>query len=88
MIKLQASESFVRSGLWVPEETRVFLTGKDYTGNGIVRFCQEEGNSFVLTIHIVSEYTTPDLLPEYDPGLLAVDEFLTEEEEAKILDSL
>ena len=30
----------------------------------------------------------PELPPLYDPGLFAVDSFLTEEEEAKILASL
>ena len=88
LVGLQSSESVIRSALRVGEETEVFLIGKRYTGNGIVRSCQREGNSFLLTIRIGSEFKTPELLPDYDPGVLAVDDFLTEEEEAKILESL
>ena len=88
VIGLYSSEPVVRSARRVSEETEVFLIGKKYTGNGIVRSCQSEGPNFLLTIHIGSEYMTPELLPEYDPGLFAVDDFLTEEEEAKILESL
>src|SRR5205807_1454779 len=67
---------------------KVFLIGNHYTKNGIVRSCHEEGDSFLLTILIDSEHSGPELLPEYDPGLFGVDDFLTEEEESKILEGL
>lgn len=82
-------EPIIRTPLKIGEETPVTLVAKDYMVNGIVRFCRPDKNSFLIT---VSTQDVPDQLfePAYfrDPGSLAVDEFLTEEEEAKILESL
>ena len=88
MVGLCTSESIIRSALKVNEKTKVFLIGNHYTKNGIVRSCHEEGDSFLLTILTDLEHPGPELLPEHDPGLFAVDDFLTEEEESKILESL
>ena len=88
VIEVSSSEPVIRSALMISEGTKVFLIGSGYSGNGIVRSCQREGNSFLLTIRINTEYMQPELPPLYDPGLFAVDSFLTEEEEAKILASL
>jgi hypothetical protein len=88
MVGLYSSESVIRSALRINEKTKVLLIGNHYTRNGIVRSCREEGDSFLLTILIDSEHSGPELLPEYDPGLFGVDDFLTEEEESKILEGL
>jgi len=57
--------------------------------NGIVRFCRPDNNSYLVT---VSTQDVPDETFDIryfrDPGSLAIDDFLTEEEEAKILESL
>ena len=71
----------------VSELTHVHLIGKNYTGNGIIQSCRKEGNSYILTILMTTELALPEL-PERDPGVFAVDDFLTEEEETKILESL
>jgi hypothetical protein len=88
MVRLYSSESIIRSALRINEKTKVLLIGNHYTRNGIVRSCREEGDSFLLTILIDPEHSGPELLPEYDPGLFGVDDFLTEEEESKILEDL
>ena len=88
MVRLHVTESVIRSALRISENTKVYIIGKDYTGSGIVRSCRQEGGHFLLTISVDSERSGPELLPERDPGLFAVDDFLTEEEEAKILENL
>lgn len=88
MIESEWPEPRIRSAFQVREGTEAFLIGNGYTENGIIRSCLREGNSFLLTLSISSECISTEFLPHYDPGLLAVDEFLTEEEETKILESL
>ena len=82
-------EPIIRAPLGVGEETPVTLLSKDYMVNGIVRFCRADRNSFLIT---VSTACAPEeqLNAGFfrDPGALVIDEFLTEEEEAKILQSL
>jgi hypothetical protein len=82
-------EPIIRAPLKVGEETPVTLLSKDYMVNGIVRFCRADKNSFLIT---VSTAGTPEeqLNASFfrDPGALVIDDFLTEEEEAKILQSL
>jgi hypothetical protein len=72
----------IRSAIAVGETTPVYLTGKDYLGNGIVRSCKKEGSHFLLTIDITKA------APEFDPGVLSVQDFLTEDDEEKILSDL
>ena len=81
-------ELLIRSACRVSVDTEVFLVGSRDTQSGFVRACRSEGEGFLLAIHIGSESIMPKLLPQYDPGHFAVDDFLTEEEEAKILESL
>lgn len=82
-------EPILRTPRKIGEETPVTLVTKNYMVNGIVRFCRPDKNSYLIT---VSTQNMPDerFEPGYfrDPGSLAVDDFLTEEEEAKILESL
>ena len=86
IIEADLSEAVLRSALEVSEKTRVYLIGKQYTGNGIVRSCRCEGSSFILTIVIGNENIPRPPRSEIDPGVLAVEEFLTEEQERKILE--
>ena len=83
------SEPIIRAPLKVGEETPVTLLSRDYMVNGIVRFCRADKNSFLIT---VSTAGAPEeqLNASFfrDPGALVIDDFLTEEEEAKILQSL
>jgi hypothetical protein len=83
------SEPVIRAPLEIGEETPVTLVAKGYMVNGIVRFCRPDRNSYLITV------ATKNALEEHseaayfrDPGALAVDDFLTEEEERKILESL
>ena len=82
MVEAHISESIVRSSLRVSERTQVHLIGKHYTGNGIVQSCQSDGNEFILMT------TSPSLPAPLDPGVFAINSFLTEEEELKILENL
>jgi len=82
-------EPILRAPFQLDEHTPVTLVAKDYMVNGIVRFCRADRNSYLIT---VSTNDASDARFEtaffHDPGPLAVDDFLTEEEEAKILESL
>ena len=82
-------EPIIRAPLKISEQTPVTLLTENFMVNGIVRSCRTDRNSFLLTI------ATEDLSAERleraqfrDPGALVVDDFLTEEEEAKILEAL
>jgi len=85
LVQQDNSEPIVRAPLRVGEATPVTLLSKDYMVNGIVRFCRADKNSFLITVSTVG---APEPTFYRDPGALAVDDFLTEEEEAKILESL
>src|ERR1700750_975210 len=83
------SEPILRAPLKIGEETPVTLVAEDYMVNGIVRFCQADRNSYLITVALRD---IPDERPGTayfrDPGALEIDDFLTEEEETKILESL
>ncbi len=57
-------------------------------GNGIVRSCHQEGAAYILTVAMTPDPAYVSPRQEFDPGILDLDSFLTEEEEAKILESL
>lgn len=82
-------EPTVRAPRRVGEHTPVALVAKGYMVNGIVRFCRADKEFYLITVS-TSEISEGrfEPAPFRDPGALAVDEFLTEEEEAKILESL
>lgn len=69
----------IRGPFELGEKTPVYLTGKGYMGNGIVRACQKHGSDFLLTIGLTN------FNPERDPGVLSVQEFISEEDAEKIL---
>ncbi len=82
------SEWTFRSDVSISDRTPVYLTGDMYMGKGIVQSCRQEGPSFILTIDMTKEGAYAMPRQQFDPGLLNVDSFMTEEEEGKILDSL
>jgi hypothetical protein len=88
LVRRDHVEWVVSSPVRIVEKTQVYLSGDWAMGNGIVRSCRREGATFLLTIAMTVDpsYLTPR--QEFDPGVLALDDFLTEEEEAKILESL
>lgn len=81
-------EALISSALEVSEETKVALIGKDYTGIGIVKSCRRDGENFILSIGLTEESRRTSLPSALDPGALVVDDFLTEEQETKILEGL
>ncbi len=84
LIEADTSEALIRSTLKVQEKTKVRLIGEKYTGNGIVRSCKKVQSGFMLTIWIAGAANS-SCASERDPGVLAVEDFLTEEQEAEIL---
>lgn len=87
IISRQASKMVVRSISEVVQNTRVFLVGKQYAASGTTRSCSKGGVSFVLAILIETEsYLGSD--SGWDPGVVTVEDFLSEEQEARILDDL
>jgi len=83
------SEPIIRAPLAIEEDTAVTLVANDYMVNGIVRFCRADRNSYLITIatqHQSDERSDTGYFR--DPGSFVIDDFLTEEEEAKILESL
>jgi hypothetical protein len=88
VLESYTSEALIKSALSVDEKTKVTLIGKDYTGIGIVKSCRKEGTNFILHIGISDLSSSAALPPDIDPGALLVDDFLTEEQETKILEGL
>jgi hypothetical protein len=89
IVEEEGPEPVFRVPLKIGEDTPVTLLGKNFMVNGIVRFCRADRNSYLITV------ATDEVSGERferaqfrDPGALVIDEFLTEEEEAKILESL
>jgi hypothetical protein len=87
LLEARFEEVVIRSARKVRETTQVYLMGEQYTGTGIVRTFRKDDNSFILTIH-VDEASPFRHNSELDPGVFAVDDFLTEQQEAEILRDL
>jgi hypothetical protein len=81
----QLSKIVVRTAFDVPANTPVYLSGKDYVVSGVASRCRKDANGFVLNIRIEQETR---LQSRIDPGVFAVDNFLTEEQELEILKNL
>ncbi len=87
LIKADGSEPVLRSARAITEMTKVYLIQEENTRIGIVHSCRQQGNSYILTIRI-NDSPVLEAGSEVDPGILAVDDFLTEEQEAEILRDL
>jgi len=88
VLETHLSEAVIKSTLKVNEKTKVTLIGKDYTGIGIVRSCRGDGKNFIVTIGIGEEGMRTGPVGKPDPSVLVIDEFITEEQESKILQDL
>jgi len=90
MIESRSSEAVIRSASKVDEKTKVHLIGRFYTANGMVRSCHEDRGEFIVTI-VMSRNPlmreTEGRLPN-EPGLFAIESWLTEEAEDRILEGL
>jgi hypothetical protein len=87
VLSRQLSKIFVRSACQLAEDTPVFLAGRKYSANGRAGSCQKEASSFILGILIDNE-SHIQLESDWDPGVLVIDDFLTEEQEDEILANL
>lgn len=83
VISSQATETVIRSPICVREKTAVLLLGTK--SSGIVRSCHKEGNVFILTISAKEEINIFSSGSQRDPGPIAVESFLSEEQEAELL---
>jgi hypothetical protein len=84
LLETHRDEAVIRSASTIRENTQVYLMGKQYTGNGIVSSCRQDDSSFILTIQI-DDNSLFRHSSELDPGIFAVEDFLTEQQEAEIL---
>lgn len=84
LLETHRNEAVIRSSSKIGENAQVYLMGKQYTGNGIVSSCHQEDSSFILTIQI-DDTSLIRHNSELDPGIFAVEDFLTEQQEAEIL---
>lgn len=86
ILESRVSEAVIRSDLQVVEKTKVDLVGKNSTESGIVRSCRPSGEKYIVTISMNPQ--GPSSGPEFDPGVLMIDNFMTEDQEAAILEEV
>ena len=84
LLETHGDEAVIRSVSAIRENTQVYLMGKQYMGNGMVSSCHQEDSSFILTIQI-DDSSLFRHNSDLDPGIFAVEDFLTEQQEAEIL---
>ncbi|MBV9265865.1 MAG: hypothetical protein JO061_06830 [Acidobacteriaceae bacterium] len=84
LVRLRSDSVVISSPIRLAEQTLVRLLGKDCAGAGVIASCEEKGSCFILTIHIQPEEVF-SLGSDMDPGVFAVEDFITEEQELKIL---
>jgi hypothetical protein len=87
VLSRQLSKIVVRSACRVAEDTPVFLAGRKFSANGRADSCQRVASSFILGI-LIEQESHIQLESDWDPGVLAIDDYLTEEQEAEILANL
>lgn len=88
VVETHASEAVIRCGLQLSEKTKVYLMGDKFTRTGIVRACRPDGAHFLLTIRALPDDFQASIGSALDPGVRSVENFLTEEQEQRILDAL
>jgi hypothetical protein len=87
VLSRQLSRITVRSGSAIAQDTPVFLAGGQYIANGIARSCRKDSsNSFILGILIDTESNIHSGSAR-DPGIFVLEDFITEEQEAAILEN-
>lgn len=83
VISSQQAETVIRSPISLQEQTPVILL--EIKANGIVRSCHKEGSGFIVTISAKDEINRFSSGSQRDPGLVSVDDFLSEAQEAELL---
>ncbi|HEY3937404.1 MAG TPA: hypothetical protein VGL97_08235 [Bryobacteraceae bacterium] len=86
IISIRGADAVIRIAVPIVVGTTVLVTGKYYTGNGIVQSYRKEFETFILTLSKSDDI--PFKGSKRDPGMVVVDNFLTEDEEAQILKDL
>lgn len=78
-------EATVSSSVQFLSDTEVCLIAAGISDrHGVVQACRAEGTRFILTIRLANA-REPDRPSDRDPGFLVVNEFVTEEDELRIL---
>lgn len=83
IVTAHRTEAVVACALPIPEETTVALIGNFHVDSGVVCSCEADGTRFLVTLRIAPHETT--MTTAYDPGILAVDNFISPEAEDAIL---
>jgi hypothetical protein len=81
-------EATVSSSVQLVSNTQVDLIAAHYTEKGTVRSCLADGAKFIVTIRLFPEQRNPPLGSQRDPGVFAVNDFLTEEQELRIVQEI
>lgn len=89
LLDREGKSALISSPLRLDESTEVVLVHAGVSEAGFVSSCREEGQNFLINIRLSS----PDALSsraefQRDPGALVVDNFLTLEDEERILQDL
>ncbi len=88
VLSRQFSKIVVRSISEVAENTPVYLTGKQYAANGTAGSCRKDASFFIIAIRIDNESVSQSVGSGWDPGIMSVENFVTEEQEDEILRNL
>jgi hypothetical protein len=88
MIEAHVSEAVIRSEFEICEDSQVSLIGNSYNERGVVRSCRAEDGDFILTIGIQQVPCMPEGGSFLDPGVFAIEDFITEEQTLRILNEL
>jgi hypothetical protein len=86
IISTRGADAVIRIAVPIVVGTTVLVTGKYYTGNGIVQSYRKELEEFILTLSKSDDISFKG--SDRDPGLVVLDSFLSEEQEAQILKEL
>ena len=88
LIEAHASKALIRCEQQLSKKTKVYLMGEKITRFGTVRSCRTDRGAFLLTIASSGDDFTCKPASRLDQGVLAVEDFLTEEQEQQILAAL
>lgn len=88
LIGTNEAETILHCTTLIPEQTKVYLIGKNYTVTGIVNSCAQEESGFRIVIKLGKGDYLGYVGTPFDPGVLQVEEWLSEEAEDKILKDL
>jgi hypothetical protein len=86
IIKDQVCQVVVRSFSELRQEAEVTLVTEGCTEESVVQACERESAGFLLTLGI--KQPRRDGRSAFEPGVFSVDDFLTEEQEAAILEEV